>query len=62
MRHVIRWRAVLFVVALPRLAGAQFETASLIGTVRDNRSQNNFGTITATYDPRIVQLGAKISF
>ena len=27
-----------------------------------NRSQNAFGTITATYDPRIVQLGAKITF
>ena len=27
-----------------------------------NRSANNFGTITATYDPRIVQLGVKVLF
>ena len=27
-----------------------------------NRSANNFGTITATYDPRIVQLGVKLLF
>jgi len=27
-----------------------------------NRSAGGFGTITSTYDPRIVQLGAKISF
>jgi hypothetical protein len=27
-----------------------------------NRSANNFGTITQTYDPRIVQLGLKIVF
>ena len=27
-----------------------------------NRSAGGFGTITSTYDPRIVQLGAKVSF
>ncbi|MGD9906055.1 MAG: carboxypeptidase regulatory-like domain-containing protein [Vicinamibacterales bacterium] len=27
-----------------------------------NRSSNAFGTITSTYDPRIVQLGVKLSF
>ena len=27
-----------------------------------NRSANNFGTITATYDPRILQLGVKVLF
>ena len=27
-----------------------------------NRSANNFGTITSTYDPRQVQLGVKVSF
>ncbi len=27
-----------------------------------NRSANNFGTITSTYDPRILQVGVKLSF
>jgi hypothetical protein len=27
-----------------------------------NRSSNAFGTITSTYDPRILQLGVKLSF
>jgi hypothetical protein len=27
-----------------------------------NRSMNNFGTITQTYDPRILQIGVKASF
>jgi hypothetical protein len=27
-----------------------------------NRSANNYGTITATYDPRILQLGVKVLF
>jgi len=27
-----------------------------------NRSANAFGTITSTYDPRILQMGVKLSF
>ena len=65
---------VTFAVAITMLmasaASAQFETSSLLGTVRRanfrapnaNRSAGGFGTITQTYDPRQVQLGVKVAF
>ena len=53
--RVLRWCACAWPL-MTSAAFAQFDTAAVVG----NRSAASFGTITATYDPRQLQLGFKL--